>query len=456
LSVIAACMVLVVAQTSGAQNRFHIGADLARFRGDSTSLYLEVYYSFDVSKLTFVHSGNEWGSEVIMDVYFKRSANDSIVARNKWRIPFTTDDSTLLSTSRMYVDVQGFFLRPDIYRMYLVGTNRAFPAQRDSFSAALDLKALDRNQIALSDIELCSSISSVGKDSAGRFIKNTYEAKPNPTRVFGTGDPVLFYYLEVYNLLKKTSPFYYTKISVANSVGADVLTREKPRSRINESSVEVGVVKVNTLRTGSYTFKFTVIDSVDNTSYSSSKKFFVYNPSLPIDSMTAGTQGSVLASEYATMTEAELDLQIAEVRYLATKDESVRFKSVTGVEAKRKLLFEFWNRRDDDPATLDNPMKTEYFKRIDYANEHFKNSFRDGWKSDRGRVFVVYGPPDEVERHADEADIKPYEIWTYNSIQGGVIFVFGDRSGFSDYVLLHSTHRDELHDENWMNQLRTQ
>ena len=456
LTVIATCFLLIVVHAADAQNRFHIGADIARFRADSTSIYVEVYYSFDVSKLTFVRSGDAWGSEAVMDIYFKRSANDSIVARNKWRIPFSTDDSTLLNTSRMYVDVQGFFLKPDVYRMYLVGGNRAVRSQRDSFSVALDLKAIDRSQIALSDIELCSSITSVEKDSVSRFIKNTYEAKPNPTRIFGLGQPVIFYYLEEYNLLRNKSPFYYTRFSVANSLGKEILTRDKVKNRLNESNVEVGTIKVNTLRTGSYTFNFTVIDSVDNTSYTSSKKFFVYNPSLPIDSLTTGTQGSVLASEYATMTEPELDLQIAEVRYLATNEENLRFKSVTGGDAKRKLLFDFWNRRDDDPSTPDNPRKTEYFKRVDYSNEHFKNSFREGWRTDRGRVFIVYGPPDEVERHADEADTKPYEIWTYNSIQGGVIFVFGDRSGFSDYVLLHSTHRDELHDENWMNQLKTQ
>jgi len=129
---------------------------------------------------------------------------------------------------------------------------------------------------------------------------------------------------------------------------------------------------------------------------------------------------------------------------------------VKGVDAKRKLLYEFWNRRDDDPSTPGNLRKSEYFKRVDYSNEHFRNAFRDGWKTDRGRVFIVYGPPDEVERHTNEVDTKPYEVWTYNSIQGGVEFVFGDRSGFSDYVLLHSTHRDELHDENWMQQLQTQ
>ncbi|HTX18564.1 MAG TPA: GWxTD domain-containing protein [Bacteroidota bacterium] len=446
----------VLGEAASGVNKFHLSTDLSRFRGDSTRVYTEIYYSFDVSKLPFARKGDEWDCVVLMDIYFKRSANDSIVARDRWKLPFTTDDTTLLSTSRLFVDYQAFLVKPDIYRLYIVGTCVNDSTQRDSLSVALDLRPVEKNQIVLSDVELCTSITQVEKDSVGHFIKNTYDVRPNASRIFGITQPVIFYYLEAYNLLKNSSQFYYTHLSITNSVGTDVYTRDRALSRINESNVEVGTVKVNTLRTGSYTFNFTIVDSVDRSSHTSSKKFFVYNPTLPTDSLTAHAQGSVLATEYATMTDAELDQQIAEIRYIASRAEQARFKGVTGADAKRQLLFEFWNRRDEDPATPESMTKKEYLRRVDYANEHFKNAYREGWKTDRGRVFLVYGPPDEVERHADEADTKPYEIWTYNSIQGGVIFVFGDRSGFSDYVLLHSTHRDELHDENWINQLRTQ
>jgi GWxTD domain-containing protein len=243
---------------------------------------------------------------------------------------------------------------------------------------------------------------------------------------------------------------------VVNSIGKEVLTHERIKRRVNESNVEVGTLKVNTLRTGAYILNFNVIDSVDNSSYTSTKKFFVYNPALPMDSLTTGTEGSVIASEYATMSEVELDREFEMVRYIATREELAQYKNIKAVEAKRKTLFDFWNKRDGDQGAPGNIQKTEYFKRVDYCSQHFKTGFREGWKTDRGRVFIVYGPPDEVERHANEVDTKPYEIWLYNSIQGGVQFIFGDRSGFSDYVLLHSTHREELHDENWMQQIQVQ
>ncbi len=455
VSVVLAAMQLCTLSVE-AQSRFHVATDIAKFRGDSSVVYVEVYFTFNVSTLAFVKKENTSTAEVIMDISFKRSADDSVVARQAWRIPFSTTDSTLLSTSRSYVDVLGFFLKPDVYRLYVVGKDRNNLTQRDSFSVPIDIKPIEKNHVALSDLELCTSIVPVEKDSVNRFIKNTYEVRPNPSRLFGEGQPVVFYYVEAYNLLKNKSPNYFTKATVTNAIGNEVVNHEMMKNRVNESNVEVGTVKVNTLRTGAYMFNFTVIDSVDDKSFTSSKKFFVYNPSLPMDSITTWTQGSVISSEYAAMNDAELQREIDMVRYISSRAEIAQFKTVTGVEAKRKLLFEFWNKRDEDPATPGNDQKTEYFKRVDYANEHFKAGFKEGWKTDRGRVFIVYGPPDEVERHASEVDTKPYEIWSYNSIQGGVQFIFGDRSGFSDYILLHSTHRDELHDDNWMQQLQVQ
>ena len=454
--VVAAFILLFSAQPAEAQSGFRVGIDVARYRGDSTREYVEVYYSFDVSKLKFVKVNTALEAQAVMEIYFKRSANDSVVARQMWRIPFTADDSSLLASSRKYADVLGFFLVPDVYRLYVVGWGSNDWAKRDSFSVPIDLQPIENKRVSLSDIELCTSIVSVSKDSTGRFIKNTYEVKPNPSRIYGVEQPVVYYYVEAYNLLKNTSPNYFTKVTVTNSVGREVITRGRTKNRVNESNVEVGALQINTLRTGAYTLSFTIIDSVDNSNYTSSKRLFIYNPQLPMDSLTTGTEGSVLASEYAAMTEDELDLEFAQLKYISSRAEQSQYKNVKGVDAKRKLLYDFWNRRNNNQSDPNTIQKTEYFKRVDYANEHFRAGFKDGWKTDRGRVFIVYGPPDEVERHTNEVNSKPYEIWTYNSIQGGVIFAFGDRSGLGDYDLLHSTHRDEMQNQNWMNQLQAQ
>jgi hypothetical protein len=79
---------------------------------------------------------------------------------------------------------------------------------------------------------------------------------------------------------------------------------------------------------------------------------------------------------------------------------------------------------------------------------------RDGWQTDRGRVYLLYAEPDDVQRFPSSDNGKPYEIWNYNQIESGVVFVFIDRNGFGDYQLVHSTKRGELQDESWQKYLQ--
>jgi hypothetical protein len=66
---------------------------------------------------------------------------------------------------------------------------------------------------------------------------------------------------------------------------------------------------------------------------------------------------------------------------------------------------------------------------------------------------MTYGEPSEIERFPNETESKPYEIWYYHELEGGVKFVFADLSGYSDYQLVHSTMRGELQDENWQSRI---
>jgi len=443
---------LAIAQTPSAMK---LQTDFSRFRGYDNAVYVEVYYGFDVSTLTYIPDGNAFKSEAVASITFKRSSDDSIVARQAWRIPFNVQDMSVVSDSRSYTDIAGFLLTPDIYRMYVVIFDVNKQTLRDSISLVADLQPLPADRIALSDVELANSIIPIERDTTNRFYKNTFEVKPNPTRLYGEHQPVLFYYLEAYNLTLRSSDHYHTRAVITNSVGKEVVNHEKSKRRVNESNVEVGFIKINTLKSGSYTLTFSIIDSVDKSQTSSSKRFFVYNPSLPMDTLVSPHEGNIDATEYAAMSVEDLDREFEQSRYIAQANEVERYKKLQGVESKRKAMYEFWLSRDQEKATAINETKQEYFRRVAYTNAQYRTGFREGWKSDRGRVYIVYGPPDEIERHANELDVKPYEIWYYNSIQGGVQFVFGDRTGFSDYVLLHSTHRNELRDDSWMRQIQS-
>jgi GWxTD domain-containing protein len=131
-------------------------------------------------------------------------------------------------------------------------------------------------------------------------------------------------------------------------------------------------------------------------------------------------------------------------------------KSLDSLKAKREFLYDFWRNRDADPSTPQNEYKEEYMKRVAYANKNFTSMLREGFLTDRGRVTLLYGEPDQRDFYPSDSEVKPYEIWFYNEIEGGISFIFGDVTGFGNYELLHSTKRGEVKDENWMRRISGQ
>ncbi len=120
------------------------------------------------------------------------------------------------------------------------------------------------------------------------------------------------------------------------------------------------------------------------------------------------------------------------LNYIADKGNIRAFKDLDA-EDRTEFWFKFWKDRDPVPSTPCNELMEAYEKRIMYANEHF-SAFEKGWKTDMGMIHVMFGLPDEIERHPFDLNSKPYQIWTYYS--RGRQFVFVDRTGFGRYDLV--------------------
>ncbi len=127
-----------------------------------------------------------------------------------------------------------------------------------------------------------------------------------------------------------------------------------------------------------------------------------------------------------------LDNAIEQLRYIASSKEIKAMQKAKPEEKKDKFV-NFWKSRDPTPGTNENEIMNEYYKRVMYSNEHF-SGFLEGWKTDMGMVFILFGPPSDIERHPFEIQSKPYEIWYYYEVNR--TFVFVDQSGFGDYRLL--------------------
>jgi len=153
------------------------------------------------------------------------------------------------------------------------------------------------------------------------------------------------------------------------------------------------------------------------------------------------------------MNDEECDDLFEKSKFIMQNWQISKYKELTEIEAKRKFLYELWKKLDSDPDTPENEFKTEYLARVKYSNEKFSSLGRKGMKTDRGRVYILYGQPDQIDRYPNSTEKKPYEIWSYNSIEGGVYFVFGDITGFGNYELLHSTKRGEIQNDSWEDRL---
>jgi GWxTD domain-containing protein len=87
-----------------------------------------------------------------------------------------------------------------------------------------------------------------------------------------------------------------------------------------------------------------------------------------------------------------------DVSYIISNEERTAWKRLATDEERESFIESFWLRRDPTPDTLDNEFKDDHYERIAYANEHFASGI-PGWKTDRGRIYIMYGKPDEIESH---------------------------------------------------------
>jgi GWxTD domain-containing protein len=142
-----------------------------------------------------------------------------------------------------------------------------------------------------------------------------------------------------------------------------------------------------------------------------------------------------------------------DVAYIITDKEREIFKKLQTDEERESFIEDFWRKRDPDPDTEENEFKDEYYERIAYANEHYASGI-PGWKTDRGRIYIMYGKPDELESHpaggpydrepyegGGSTSTYPFEKWFYRYLEGvgsGIEIEFVDPTGSGEYRIARS------------------
>ena len=153
---------------------------------------------------------------------------------------------------------------------------------------------------------------------------------------------------------------------------------------------------------------------------------------------------------FATMTEAGLDTVYLPLVYLMAAEEQGAYTGLT-LEGKRRWLRLFWEKRDPTPGTPRNEAQEDFYRRINEANRRYREGGAaqiPGWRTDRGRIFIKLGPPDEVLSRPQAGNTRPFEVWKYTRTRP-LKYVFLDPTGFGNYALIWTDDRREPTRPNW-------
>ena len=366
------------------------------FRVAASSFYegksrarVEVLYDIPYEELNFLKSDEGYGATVDFSVVFYGASGEQM-GGDVWRrdIHAETYEETKMATKRFASYVE-FRILPGEYRMKAriedLSSGRAGVIERDVI-----VRTFGDEKLELSDPVFL------------HFISDTLTF-PNPAREYvrGSRGAVTF---SVYRAATDDT------LEIATSI-EDSGSREW-----TSGPILLGAVKEE---------KKTVVFSLDT--FPQDTLFFVIRLE---DSLLA--RWPFVVHQPFFRDEERYLARVESMRYIASDSELDRLKAAAP-EDRQEVYSAFWKGRDPVPSTERNEAEQEYFSRVEYSNRHF-GSIVEGWKSDRGRIYIQYGRPDEVEKHPFEIDRYPYEIWYYYT--SGYRFVFVDEHNLGRYELM--------------------
>jgi len=423
-----------------------IQVDVCRFKAKEGWTFLETYFAFPRNQLSHEQVGDNY--EANFEIRINIVSNDSLVTSRAWQLVDRVTSLEDIKSGQQIFDLYSVFIREGHYTLKALVRDQK-GGKSGWYEQDFDVIQFPENHLAISDIQFGYNITP--DQNKGKFIKNGYRILPNPSRVFGKRTPLLYYYSEIYNL----SPLgpgidstYLVKTIFKNARGEVVKELPaKKRIRGGSSLVEIGQLYVGSLTPGIYQLEIQVIDNAKADTAIQRKNFLLYGEQ-KLATKSKERKDEKRLSEFSGMSEKELDELFNQMRYITTSAENKIYKKLK-LDGKRQFMSDFWKKRDPDKSTEVNEFMLEYFQRVAVANARFSIGNKQGWKTDQGRVYLLYGEPDEIDRYPSSLGERPYEIWYYNKIEGGIEFVFVDLTGFGEMQLVHSTSRNEIQDYDW-------
>lgn len=418
-----------------------------KYTGETEFVHTEVYYSMLRNQLAFQPDTMGYFATLNMYVEIK---NDSgiVIDSSSWtvgnRIKSISDADV---TNYLINDLIPLQLTPGTYQVFIEAKDVKSGIEGQLF-IDIDVPEFSSEKLSISQIELVYEIT---EKDGGSFDKAGKKLIPNTRGNFSRDDDFLYFYAEAYNL--DTSEAEYT-VDITILDGNGVTYKELPPMTQTVTAGSEAVLNgfdVSDFKVGQYTLQLAVNSRGERVQ---AEKTFLVTPG-KYDWLIAQQERELADFPEAQKitTEEEAKNFHNQILYIASREELKQYDALP-LKAKNRFAEAFWQRRDPTPETPFNEYKIDHYSRLRYVNEAFStfrsgDAKKNGWRSDRGRVYIEYGPPDDIENHPSSLEELPWIEWFYDDVDGGSEFIFLDDSGYGNYNLIHSTAKGEHQDDDW-------
>jgi GWxTD domain-containing protein len=282
--------------------------------------------------------------------------------------------------------------------------------------------------------------------SLGELRKGDLRITAAPDLALSPTQAVLFYYGEVYRDSAGAVPW---ALRVRGADGRVIVTAPgAPAAIAAGGGVITGSVDLAGLPPGSYLAELVIGAGKDSAMRSAPFRMtgFELEQKLAEQAQTTGAAADL----FAQLTEAKADTLFAPLFYLAPMSELSVYRGLT-LEGKRRFLREFWRQRDPTPGTPENELQAGFYQRLAEANRRFREGGAaeiPGWRTDRGKILILRGEPDEIMRRPSSGPSNPWEAWKYTRPRP-MKYVFYDQTRLGNYQMIFTDDRKERSMPGW-------
>lgn len=416
--------------------------DYACFR-EGDSIRLEIYYALSSTELTLTPTDSMTGGPgknlayvlAYLDLFTPEGRPlDSLSKTTAFRVA-RADTTNELS------EIFDFWVRPGNYLARLsVWDMKSGRAGQDTLDVLVP--DLTRPGLNLSSLQLARLIADKKRQpQASLYMKGGRLIVPNPPATYSLDDPRLYFYAELYGLVPARPELknFDLEYAILNGAGDTLKSSGFHKHPKEEPAALSASVDLSMLPPGAYSLVLNAHDPATGAAVSQSKMFWLFPPSLR-----------------PPVAEEELDYFPKVTHFLLTNQEKAIYRA-SNRTGQLNFINEWWQKHDPTPQTPENEYKFEAYRRFIKAVERFSRSMgaADGWQTDRGRVLMLYGEPNNIEQSPASPDNLPWLKWDYTRLASGKtgLFVFADLRGLGNYELVHSTVAGEKQNPNWENLL---